>query len=74
LVKSVAVWACEEYGGRFRNATHQKGATMLDPDLALKVPVTPLDGYTPHEREELESVINAARLGRETVETEDQRD
>ncbi len=47
---------------------------MLDPDLALKVPVTPLDGYTPHEREELESVINAARLGRETVETEDQRD
>jgi hypothetical protein len=51
---------------------HQKGLTMLDPDLAVKVTPTTLEGYTPHEREELESIINAARRGRrERVESED---
>lgn len=38
---------------------------MLEPDQTLTVTTTTLEGYTPHEREELESVINAARRGRE---------
>lgn len=44
---------------------HPKGLAMLEPDQTLTVTTTTLEGYTPHEREELESVINAARRGRE---------
>jgi hypothetical protein len=69
------MWSHKEYGGGFRNDKNPKGLTMLEPDLTVTVTPTTLEGYTPHEREELESIINAARLGRqERVESEDPLD
>lgn len=48
---------------------------MIDP-VELVAAEPSVGGYTPHEREELEAVINAARLGeqRAPVPDHDQRD